>query len=366
MRGDLLAPNVARHRRGPTPRCGFTLVELLVVIAIIGILIALLLPAVQAAREAARRATCLSNMRQLSLATANFESAHGMLPASAALLEREIFVSAQESYVAVDHHQGKQLSWAVALLPYMEQQNLYEQFDLSRNVFDQPAEPQSRSVESYLCPSDEASGRYFVEPFLTRGKRVAKGNYAAYVSPFHVDLQLLYPGALIATGQPLRRIEDGLSTSIAFSEIRTIDSETDERGAWALPWAGASLLSFDMHHRCSDDSWPCPQDRYYRADPRSLGLTQTPNTLGPNVDTLLICDDATATKAQFEGMPCLHWDFALGLSGYYSASPRSLHPGGVNVSFLDGHTEFVTDDVDEYSFAYRISINDGQHDSEGQ
>ncbi|MEM9658630.1 MAG: DUF1559 domain-containing protein, partial [Planctomycetota bacterium] len=176
--------------------------------------------------------------------------------------------------------------------------------------------------------------------------------------------QLLYPGAFIATGQPLSRVEDGISRTIAFSEVRTLDEESDERGAWALPWAGASILSYDMHHRCVGDRWPCPEERYYRADPRSVGLTQSPNSKGPIMDTLLVCADTVAARAQFEGMPCLRWEWDLGLAGYYSASPRSLHPGGVNIAYLDGHAEFVSDDVDDFSFAYRVSINDGQIDAD--
>jgi prepilin-type processing-associated H-X9-DG protein len=58
-------------------------------------------------------------------------------------------------------------------------------------------------------------------------------------------------------------------------------------------------------------------------------------------------------------MPCTSWNGQVGYAGYYSASPRSLHTGGVNVAYLDGHTSFVLDEVDETLFAYFISINDG-------
>ncbi|MEM8945977.1 MAG: DUF1559 domain-containing protein [Planctomycetota bacterium] len=357
------------RRNWPQARRGFTLVELLVVIAIVGVLISLLLPAVQAAREAARRVQCNNNVRQIALAAINYESATGLLPRSGKLASDELTFgsSGEESnYLASNHQAGQQTSWAVELLPYVEQQTLFDAFDLTATVFEQQEDPQAVFVPSYLCASDAAEGRYFRDEQLTLGKWFAKGNYAAYVSPYHIDLQLMYPGALIATGQALQYIEDGTSSTIAFSEVRTIDVEQDERGAWALPWAGSSVLSFDMHHQCSNGKVFCPADRTYRPSARSLGYTQTPNLVkGPNKDTIHLCDAGSEqqNESDLKSMPCTSWNGVVGSGGYYSASPRSLHPGGVNVAYLDGHTEFVTDDVDEFSFAYRVSINDGVADS---
>jgi len=356
-----------RHRLSRIP-LGFTLVELLVVIAILGVLISLLLPAAQAAREAARRIQCANHLHQIAIATMNYESNYGMLPPSAILDPAKMTYgfSNRFSYPVVNHQLGKKFSWVISLLPFLEQQNLYEKFDLSKSVFEQENQPQAQFLSSLMCPSDEPYLRYFVDSELTQGKRCAKGNYAAYVSPYHIDLQLLYPGALIVTGQTASRVEDGLSHTIAFSEVRTLDNEQDERGVWALPWAGSSILSFDMHHQCSPlngrPRWNCPDDHLYLADPASLGNTQTPNSNGHVVDTLLLCSRGSDLQRQADlaDMPCMKWIGHLGIAGYYSASPRSLHPGGVNVAYLDGHTGFIPDDVDEFSMAYQISINDGQ------
>jgi prepilin-type N-terminal cleavage/methylation domain-containing protein/prepilin-type processing-associated H-X9-DG protein len=355
------SPALSRARKA------FSLVELLVVIAIIGVLIALLLPAVQAARESARRVQCVNNLRQLGLATQNHEAATKMLPRSA-VTDLEELTYSDSAYSAFNPESGKQFSWVVLLLPYMEQRQLHDAFDLAKSVFEQASNPQESFIDSLLCPSDDARGRFHYDEAATLGKYFAKANYAAYVSPLHIDLQLLWPGALIATGQPLRRITDGTSNTLVFSEVRTLDHERDERGAWAVPWAGSSVLSFDMHHVCGDGksyNW-CLGENIYRPDPRSVGLTQLPNSRGRIKDTLFYCKEDQKLAADLEGMPCDSWIRKLGASGFYSASPRSLHPGGVNVTFLDGHTKFVTDDVDNFTFAYWVSINDGQTEGQAQ
>ena len=353
-----------RVQRNRSP-AGFSLVELLVVIAIVGVLISLLLPAVQAARESARRVQCINQLKQLSLAALSYESAYGRLPPSAILDTAEKTFTPQgrppTQYSVVDQQLGKQISWAVLLLPFIEQQNLYDGFDLSLPVFEQELEPQAKSISTLLCPSDHAPSSYFSHENLTEGKLFAKGNYAAYVSPYHIDMQLVYPGALVVTGQPLSRIEDGASNTFIFSEVRTLDHSQDERGAWALPWAGASILSFDMHPKCSKGSI-CPDENRYQPNPISLGLTQVPNSSGRVVDTLHFCKSGSNQSRQslFENMPCGKWIGRIGTGGYYSAAPRSLHRGGVNIAYVDGHVDFLVDEVDEISMAYQISINDGQ------
>jgi prepilin-type N-terminal cleavage/methylation domain-containing protein len=118
----------------------FTLVELLVVIAIIGVLVALLLPAVQTARESARRTQCSNHLKQLGLAAQSFTDTRGWLPPS------------RVSNDGTDANQNW-LSWAVIILPYLEQQNYYSQWDLTKAYELHPASVTRQSVNVYFCPS---------------------------------------------------------------------------------------------------------------------------------------------------------------------------------------------------------------------
>lgn len=110
-------------------RRGFTLVELLVVIAIIGILIALLLPAVQAAREAARRAQCVNNLKQIGVAMHNYHDTYKQLP-YASWSDQATILHGQQSW-----HNGHRGSILMKLLPYMEQQPVYDAMKDQSNNF---------------------------------------------------------------------------------------------------------------------------------------------------------------------------------------------------------------------------------------
>jgi prepilin-type processing-associated H-X9-DG protein len=315
-----------------------------------------LLPAVQQARESARRVQCLGNLTQVALATQNYANTHKLLPPSG-IVGKTVRTYAGREYPVFDQRSGKMFGWAVLLLPYLEESALYSQFDLSRSVLDQPHEPQQQEVAVYMCPSDNARGRYYRDDEFTLGKRFAKGNYAAYVSPMHSDLQLLYPAALIAGGQKISRVTDGTSKTVVFAEVRTLDHLQDERGVWALPWNAASLLSFDMHH---DKDAAGGYFNPFAPQPLYSYQTQLPNTIGPNADVLVRCPEDALVQAQLERMPCLQWKWSLGLAGYISAAPRSSHLGGVNVAYLDGHVELLNDDIDPYTMVYLVDIRDSE------
>ncbi len=113
-------------------RSAFTLVELLVVIAIIGVLVALLLPAVQQARESARRMQCSSHLKQMGLGVINFEDVNKMLP-----------------YTRTDPSE----TWAVLILPFIEQQAQYSLWDLKKNYYNQIDAARLPTGKVMVCPT---------------------------------------------------------------------------------------------------------------------------------------------------------------------------------------------------------------------
>lgn len=180
---------------------GFTLIELLVVLCILAGLVAFLLPSVRRAREPARRTQCRNNLKQIGLALHNYHDAFGAFPPA----------------YTIDAD-GKPLhSWRTLILPYIDQQPLYNQIDLSK-PWDDPINAevfQKANVYGYACPSH------------TEAKE--KTTYVAIVTPNSI----LKPGSSCA----IRDITDGTSNTILVMEV---DSDH------ALPW---------MMPQDADESW---------------------------------------------------------------------------------------------------------------
>ena len=134
---------------------GFTLIELLVVIAIIAVLIALLLPAVQAAREAARRAQCTNNLKQLGLSVHNYHQQMNCLPAENMFLGPNIG----------NNGWGWNASWAVFMLPNIEQAPLYNAYNFMLNADNAVQYTVTFSaIPSFSCPSDNQKVRPVIAP----------------------------------------------------------------------------------------------------------------------------------------------------------------------------------------------------------
>ncbi|HEX4415841.1 MAG TPA: DUF1559 domain-containing protein [Lacipirellulaceae bacterium] len=203
------------HRARRAYRNGFTLVELLVVIAIIGILVALLLPAVQAAREAARRAKCANNIRQLGIAFQNYHDTHKFYPQYHDAIPPAPY--SDGDYAMHTGYKWPGLTWAVTIMPFMEEQALYDQFYVNRtygitNLANQQLLKKAL-IATLVCPSNETAANPI---FTDRGDGVGANPtigmglyYAVSMGPTAPDTCTFCPIAADNTpppqGQPQNR-----------------------------------------------------------------------------------------------------------------------------------------------------------------
>jgi prepilin-type processing-associated H-X9-DG protein/prepilin-type N-terminal cleavage/methylation domain-containing protein len=337
-------------------RSAFTLVELLVVIAIIAVLIGILVPAVQKVRAAAARMQCANNLKQIGLALHNYHDAnHKFPPAVLIPFARE---EAEELIGSAATPFGP--NWAVLLLPYVEQDNLYRQANVAsypgtRNLADLTSYDLSWrgvrgvSIKTYLCPADAGADTPFTDP---KGRPAeagwARGNYACSggsadsdhhiggdSAPGETPFKGMSKGPVMAVnfGCRIADIPDGTSTTFLAHEVRIGLTAADRRGTWALGFAGASIVS-------------AGQD----ADP-------TPNNRNEQADEIEGCPDFWyAGIGARDGMGCENKPDVTSVTG----QARSRHAGGVNACFCDGHVQFVKESMSQLTWVQLQSTNDGQ------
>jgi prepilin-type N-terminal cleavage/methylation domain-containing protein/prepilin-type processing-associated H-X9-DG protein len=342
-------------------RKAFTLVELLVVIAIIGTLVGLLLPAVQSAREAARRTQCQNSLSQLALATLTREGSTHDLPGYI----NKMGITSTEFQVRAP--------WIVTLLPYLDQQQLFEKWN-NGQINDDPSQylpplPMATCASNppavttlpnltYVCNAgyrgDWNNGENTSEPRLSY-ENIANGVFFDRTRLIDVmpppngrnpngppdpawppgDVRDTPPGKaqlLSMTIDYLQTKGDGTSQTMMYSESLA-----------ALFWAYRP----DEYSTTGDASfhfgfnWVLPVDVASNTSLRVNGVKSTPtySTLAEMSDPSIFDAPATDTTNPRPGIV------------------SSYHPGGVNVAYVDKHVSLLSDQVDPFVFAQLMTSN---------
>lgn len=302
-------PICERERGVRSPLRGFTLVELLVVITIIGILIALLLPAVQAAREAARGIQCANNFKQVGVAMHNYHAACETFPPGEIHWDP---VQGADCGPAGGSGRYNGFGWGAFVLPALDQQNVYDQFDFNGQVDAAFAGNFSNSatrIAAYLCPSDPQQGELVF--YTMRGSNgptpdedVRQTNMAGVADSIDWTCDSLYPKQLGRVdgmmgerhGCSIAEVRDGTSNTFMIAEV-----------------TGGGPGSHRAHYWVTSD------------------VVDTADGInGPNT---------------IPGGGVFPPDDSSGIRGYRGTGPSSFHPGGCYFLFADGSVHFLSENL---------------------
>ena len=330
------------------PRSGFTLIELLVVIAIIGVLIGLLLPAVQKVREAANRMKCSNNLKQIGLAVHNYHDTYQYLPVS---------------YIRQDWP-----TFAVFLMPFLEQQNAYQLWNPQLRYYDQAnmgvaGDPTRVNFPVYFCPSRRAPEGFSIEnpgtdkdvPSNFTGNPHRPGGLGDYAASHGTDVGTLDGNGALSIGIVQAAIQpNGTAwtnlTQLFLAPLGTKITQYSSQTSIALITDGTSntILIGEKYVR--------PDMRWGKNEDRSIYNGQFARVFRRACGT----PTATPTAAPFPLVTDLNdsWILTTPVRETFQRF-GSWHPGVCQFVFCDGSVRAVSNNTDNVTLGRLAERADG-------
>lgn len=328
----------------------FTLVELLVVVAIIGILVGLLLPAVQQVRSAARRTGCSNNLRQVVLASLNYESAFGKFPPgmngpTENAGHQRLSRSKRPSTPAPGNpNSGLYIGWAVYLMPYYEQAPFYEELraasDSWENMYGASVDASNKLMVSKIipmlqCPSDIAPDGEYNEPYsdpTAVSSSLGLNSKSNYVGCMGVNASVYSAWFMISLhdlNNPSKSDDWGIMGINSSTGFKDIEDGSSNVMIFGERWSEENTLS-----------WLSDSERIPRG---AIWSGWNPGCNAPGHGTLvstLGCISRRASAPVFT------------VNGTWSSTgvASSFHPGGANVAMADGSVHFVDENIGFFTF----------------
>jgi len=325
-----------------TQRSAFTLIVLLVVIAIIAILIGLLLPAVQKVREAAARMQCSNNLKQLAIAMHTYHDAYQHFPKNR--------WGPYGPTPGTDWEGWYCFSATVQILPYVEQGNLFQQFENLKtatrtSTWNNTGSPALQRLSVMLCPSSprtSAAGYPGTNYAWCSGSSIHTGGNANATNA---------NGVINNYGERrMTDLTDGTSNTIMVSEV--VPGYDTANG---VPYKSDAVFNAVVNK-----AFPTQAELdAIGADTATRVLTNNANTWAWYGHTTSLLNTAATPNWRYvaagQGTPGWAHDGGLGV-----IPPRSKHTGGVNVALADGSVRFIADTIDLLTFQRLGHATDGQ------